>query len=211
MKITKLGHCCLLIEEDGLRVLTDPGTYSSAQDDINGIDVILITHEHSDHYDIASVKRVIHNNPGAKVFTNKAVGAKLAKEQITHAILENGSNIIEKGVEISAVGATHLPLYPSLPPIENTGYMIAEKFFYPGDALTLPSKPVPILALPVAGPWLKLSEAIDYARIVKPKVCFPVHDGILKKIGSTNEIPPKILGPLGIRFEVLEIGRAIEF
>jgi len=28
MKITKLGHCCLLIETKGKRVLTDPGSYT---------------------------------------------------------------------------------------------------------------------------------------------------------------------------------------
>ncbi|MBI2052837.1 MAG: MBL fold metallo-hydrolase, partial [Candidatus Ryanbacteria bacterium] len=29
MKITKFGHCCLLIKENGVRILTDPGTYST--------------------------------------------------------------------------------------------------------------------------------------------------------------------------------------
>lgn len=31
MKITKLGHCCLLIEIRGTRFLTDPGSYTTSQ------------------------------------------------------------------------------------------------------------------------------------------------------------------------------------
>ena len=49
MKITKFGHSCLLVEENGVRILFDPGSYSTAQNDVKNIDVVLITHEHSDH------------------------------------------------------------------------------------------------------------------------------------------------------------------
>ena len=68
-----------------------------------------------------------------------------------------------------------------------------------------------ILALPVAGPWLKLSEAIDYAKEINPKVCFPVHESILKEPGATHRIPPMILEPLGIKFQVIEEGKSAEF
>jgi hypothetical protein len=70
---------------------------------------------------------------------------------------------------------------------------------------------VDILALPVQAPWLKLPEAIDYALALKPKVCFPVHDGIMKNPGSTHAIPKKILQEHGIRFEVLELDKRYEF
>jgi L-ascorbate metabolism protein UlaG (beta-lactamase superfamily) len=51
MKITKYGHCCLLIEERGIRILTDPGAFTAnIHSSLTGIDVILYTHEHADHY-----------------------------------------------------------------------------------------------------------------------------------------------------------------
>ena len=40
MKITKFGHCCLLIEENGVRILTDPGTYSTQQSEVKYIDFV---------------------------------------------------------------------------------------------------------------------------------------------------------------------------
>ncbi|MCX6731840.1 MAG: hypothetical protein NTX55_02540, partial [Candidatus Parcubacteria bacterium] len=90
-------------------------------------------------------------------------------------------------------------------------YFIANRLFYPGDAFTNPRKQVEILALPVAGPWTRLLDAIDYALEIKPKTCFPVHDGILKSPGTTNRIPPQVLGPKGIKFNILEIDKEYEF
>ncbi len=50
MNITKIGHCCLLIKEQGLTILTDPGTWTTDQNNLTGIDVVLITHEHPFSY-----------------------------------------------------------------------------------------------------------------------------------------------------------------
>lgn len=211
MIITKFGHCCLLIQKNGLRIITDPGTYSTSQNDAKNIDVILITHEHADHYHIDSVKTILENNPQAKIITNSAVGALLQKEHIAYTVLEANQKTREKGIEIEGIGNVHAVIYPSLPIVQNTGYFIANKLFYPGDAFTNPMKPVEILAVPIAGPWMRMSEGIDYAKELKPKVCFPVHDGILKVPGLVHRIPPMILEPLGIKFTVPEIDTPKEF
>ncbi len=209
MKITKFGHCCLLIEENGLRILTDPGSYSTGQENVKNIDVILITHEHQDHLHIPSLKMCINNNPKVKIYTNKGVGKLLDIENIKYGLLEDGQTIKIKGISIEGFGHDHAPLYKVTPCI-NTGYCIANRLFYPGDALHKPPKKVEILALPVAGPWLKLSEAIEYALDIKPKMAFPVHEGILKQPGTTHRMPPAILEPQGIKFLILEENKETE-
>jgi L-ascorbate metabolism protein UlaG (beta-lactamase superfamily) len=73
MKITKFGHCCLLIDEKSLRILIDPGKYSDGQNSITNIDVVLITHEHQDHLHVDSVKSIIANNPSVRIMTNAGV------------------------------------------------------------------------------------------------------------------------------------------
>ena len=65
------------------------------------------------------------------------------------------------------------------------------------------------LALPVAGPWCKISEVIDYALKIKPKKCFPVHDGILARTNATYRVLNTIIGEAGIEFFVPEIGKEI--
>lgn len=212
MKITKFGHCCLLIEELGLRILTDPGSYSSGQDEVKGIDIVLISHhEHRDHLHMDSLKAVLKNNPGAKLMTNRNVGAILNKEKMTYVLLEEGQRTSEKGVSIEAFGKKHAVIYPTLPEIHNTGFLIGGRFFYPGDALTIPLSGVEILAFPATGVWVKLSEAIDYVKKIGPKICFPVHDNNLKFPGSIHSVPPKILEPLGIQFVLPPLGKEINF
>ena len=210
MHITKLGHCCLLIKEGDLTILTDPGTYSTAQDAITGIDVILITHEHADHFHVESLKVVMANNPQAKIYTVQGVATLLEQEGIVYELLEHGQSITVNGVVIEGFGEKHADMYPGWPQVDNCGYFINNRLFYPGDALTNPGKPVEILALPVAGPWMKLSEAIDYAKEVNPKFAFPVHDGILKQQGMVHRLPAKFLTEAGIEFRPLLDGEVIE-
>ena len=211
MKITKFGHCCLLVEENGGKILTDPGIYSEKQNNIKNIDIILITHEHADHFHIDSVKKVVANNPNTKIITNTAVGKLLEKENIKFQILENGNSTVESNVIFEAFGEKHALIYKTLEPVQNTGYFINNKLFYAGDALTNPNRPVEILSLPVAGPWIKVSEAIDYALEIKPKLCFPVHDGILVTYGSAHTAPQSVLTKQNIKFEILELNKEYEF
>ena len=111
MKITKFGHCCLLIEEQALRILTDPGSYSTGQETAKNIDVILITHEHQDHLHIDSLKNVLKNNPQAKVITNKGVAILLDKEKIEYSLVEDTQSITEKNVLIEGFGQKHAVMY----------------------------------------------------------------------------------------------------
>ena len=178
MRITKFGQCCLLIEEKGLRIITDPGNYSVAQNEVENVDIILITHEHQDHFHVDSIKKIIARNPKVKIISNSAVGALLAKENIPFTLVADGDESTEKGVLIEGMGRDHAIIWGDFGKCENTGYMVANKLFYPGDSFYNPKRSVDTLALPVAGPWMKISEAIDYLLAVKPKKAFPVHDGM---------------------------------
>lgn len=208
MEITKFGHCCLLIKEGALMILTDPGMYTTAQDRITGIDVVLITHEHQDHYHLESVRAILRHNPQAKVYTINSVGQLLAAAGVPFALLEHGQAVTEREVPIEAYGQDHGVIHPSWPRSSNTGYFINRRLWYPGDALTVPPHPVEILALPVAGPWLKLAEVIDFAAAIKPRQSFPVHDAMYRDPTTARRFPGMILQKMGIPFQVLELNKA---
>ena len=200
MNIIKLGHCCLLIEVDGMKLLTDPGMFSTSQNEIENIDVVLITHEHQDHFHLESLKVVLKNNPKAKIVPNRGVGKLLEKERIGYELLEDKQSKTVSGILLEGFGEKHATIYQDFGQVQNTGYFVGNRFFYPGDALYNPRKSVEILALPVAGPWRKMAEAIDYAKLLKPKVCFPVHDGMLSFTGPTRSAPQKFLPSADIEF-----------
>ena len=208
MKIKKIGHCCLLIQTEKLTILTDPGAFSVGQNSLTGIDVILITHEHNDHLHVDSLKEVLRNNPEAKVITNTGVGKKLTEEGIEYLLLEGRDQIEIPGLLIEAFECQHEEIFEEIGQVQNTGYFIGNKLFYPGDAFCRPEKPIDILALPVAGTWCKISDAIHYALSLKPNKVFPVHDGMLQVERSVSfyKIPEKVLTDNGIEFVIMNEG-----
>jgi L-ascorbate metabolism protein UlaG (beta-lactamase superfamily) len=211
MRITKYGHCCLLVEIDGLRILTDPGMFSTGQNDATDIDVILITHEHGDHCHAESVQAILRNNPQAVVVTNAAVGKLLDGLGVAYEKVEEGGATEKKGVSIEGVGNEHAAFYEGIPNVQNTGYVVQKKLYFPGDAFAVPGHPVDVLALPVAGPWMKFSEAVDFARAVQPKTCFPVHEAIMVSSDFLVQRMAPLLQTFGIAMESLKPGETKEF
>ena len=212
MKITKLGHCCLLIEHKNKRILTDPGAWSIAQNQVNNLDVILITHEHPDHLHIESLQMVLQNNPNAKIITNNAVGKILTEHKIAFALLEHGENTTYENITFEAFGKDHAEIYEQYGMVQNTGYFIDNILFYPGDAFTNPEKPIKILAVPISAVWTTLKTAIDYGLKLKPEIAFPVHDGMLvdSRFGSTHRLPEQIFLKNNIKFISLKEGENFE-
>ncbi len=212
MLITKFGHSCFLVEEGSARLLVDPGNWSEDISGLKNIEALFISHEHKDHADIGKIKTVIQNNPNLIVYTNPGVGKILTENKITWTEFTRGQTVMVKGMSVEAIGETHASIYVGLVAgeIPNTGLFIAGRLYYPGDSFALPNKPVEILALPVCAPWLKMAEAIDFAKAVKPQVCFPVHDGMLKHLGPFHNLPKLLLEPEGIKVIIPEIGQTFE-
>ena len=214
MKVKKFGHCCLLIEEDGVRTLTDQGGYTDLDVVVRqsrNIDVILITHEHADHIHVPSLKRLLENNDCARVITNGGVGRLLDEQDIGYEVLEDGQSLDVDGVKFEAFDSKHEEIYNDFGQVQNTGFFINDKLFYPGDSFHDPEREIDVLTLPVAGPWCKIGDAVKYALKVKPKKAFPVHDGMLRIKGANHNVPGKFLSENGIEFVIIGEGESYEF
>ncbi len=214
MKVTRLGHSCLLVEEAGVKVMTDPGSWNELPE-ITGLQAILITHEHPDHCDIEKIKALVATNPDVVVITHAAVGEKLKEANISFQTIEPGEKIDIAGVSIESYGTDHAIIVGTTPPCRNTGYLIGGKLFTPGDALhDVPTKPIEVLALPTGGPWLKIVEAIEYAKLLKPKIAFPIHDAMYIESYRKEGIPRWVgtnLEAAGITFTNLQPGESQGF
>jgi L-ascorbate metabolism protein UlaG (beta-lactamase superfamily) len=211
MKIKKIGHCCLVVNINGQKIMTDPGSFSTEQKNETGIDLILFTHEHQDHYHLETLKEVLKNNPDAKIITNVAVGKLLTEAGINFTKVEDGESFDFNGVKIGGFGNLHAEIYNTYGRVQNTGYMINDLCF-PGDAFENPNAKVDILALPVTGPWMRIKDAIDYAKMLKPRIVFPVHDAHIHDWADfIYRVPENILKESNISFKKPELGKEEEF
>ncbi|MDP3988881.1 MAG: MBL fold metallo-hydrolase [bacterium] len=209
MHIQKIGHCCLVIEVGGVRIMTDPGRFTREQVQEKGIDVILITHLHADHLDQETFPEVIAHNPTARIITNTEVAGILLKKGIEAEVLEEGTLEIS-GVAIGAHTTAHEHIYDGIVLPKNVGYVVSG-LYIPGDSYTVPDISVDVLALPISAPWGKVAGAIDFARSVGAKRCFPIHDGILSGEGQAvfNRVIQNQLEKQGIVYTPLSKGEGI--
>ncbi|HEY9351474.1 MAG TPA: MBL fold metallo-hydrolase [Acidothermales bacterium] len=179
MRLQKLGHACLLVEDRSARVLIDPGTFSTGFEGLTGLSGILITHQHPDHIDVARLPGLLESNPEATLYCDEGSAEELAAKGIDAQIVHEGDDL-DIGLRVRVFGHQHALIHPDVPRIPNVGYLVAQRLFHPGDAFTSPDvDTIEVLALPTAAPWLKVAEAVDYLRRVRPRLAVPIHEAHL--------------------------------
>jgi L-ascorbate metabolism protein UlaG (beta-lactamase superfamily) len=183
MRLTKLGHSCLLVEEGRARLLLDPGTLSGGFEELEALTAVLFTHQHADHLDQARLRGLLDRNPRARVISDQGSAEPLGQAGVEVEVVADGQELDVGGVGVRVAGRDHAVIHPDIPVVPNVGYLVGGRLFHPGDAFTEPGQPVEVLAVPAAAPWLKLSEPIDYLRAVRPRVAVPVHDLVLSDAG----------------------------
>jgi L-ascorbate metabolism protein UlaG (beta-lactamase superfamily) len=182
MRLTKYTHACVRLEKDGQALVIDPGEWSEP-DALIGAAAVLVTHEHVDHVDAEVLRAAQTGNPALVVHTNAAVAAQLGEKGVTAQAVGAGDTFTAAGFSVSVVGGEHAEIYEGLPGCANVGFLLDGGLYHPGDALFVPQADVETLLVPVSAPWLKLAEAIDFVRAVRPRRAFPIHDALLSDLG----------------------------
>jgi len=213
MKITHLGHACLLVETGDARILIDPGTMSSGFEELRDLDAVLVTHQHFDHFNAATVGPLLEVNPEATLVLEEATVDQVpdSVDGTRTRVVSPGDTFDVAGVEVQAVGGQHAVIHPDLPVVPNVGFYFTESgLLHPGDAYWSPTVDVKLLALPTSGPWQSLADTVDYLREVDPPAAFPIHEGTLAHPSIWYTYLDK-LKPAATTFQVLEPGKPAEF
>lgn len=183
MKLTKYEHACFTIEKDGKLLVVDPGGWTTDLPALESVVAIVVTHEHADHYDLNALGALIAHNPDAVIYAHADITKQFGDTLPSQAVAA-GDKVNIGPFILEFFGGTHATIHPDLDLVANLGVMVNDKVYYPGDSFTVPEKPVDVLALPVTAPWMKLSEAIDFVAVVKPRFVFPTHDAIASDNGK---------------------------
>lgn len=179
MQITHYGHACVLVDTGAARLLFDPGAFSSGFESLDGLDAILVTHQHFDHVDADKLRTLLRANPDAALVTDGQTAEQL--DGIDARTAAPGDRLSLGGAQVAVVGSgNHAEIHRDIPLVANNGYLVDGTLLHPGDAYTPPGlDELATLLLPTGAPWLKVSEAVDYLRAVAPRTVVPIHEQTL--------------------------------
>lgn len=183
MKVTHLGHSCLLVETERSRVLIDPGTFSDFAD-VDSLDAVLVTHQHPDHLDPEKIGDLLERNPNAELHTDPGTAEQLRDKGFQPVETAAGQEFTIGDLGVRPAGDRHAVIHADLPRVDNVGLVLRDPagatLFHPGDALDAEPGPVDYLAVPVSAPWCAVKETIDFVRRIAPaKGVVPIHDALL--------------------------------
>ncbi|MEV0429571.1 MBL fold metallo-hydrolase [Micromonospora sp. NPDC050495] len=182
MQVTKYAHSCLRIEHDGGVLVVDPGVFSDTAA-LDGVDAVLITHEHPDHVNVEALTQALERRPIPVHGPASLVGV-LGDAAETLTVVTPGESFTAAGVPVRAYGGQHAVIHPDIPVVPNVGYLVNDVVYHPGDALVVPEDvQVDTLFAPIHAPWNKFSEVLDFIRAVAPRRAYALHDALLNHNG----------------------------
>ncbi|MHB8093603.1 MAG: MBL fold metallo-hydrolase [Candidatus Aminicenantales bacterium] len=184
LEISFVGHASLFFTFEGKVVHVDPCSSEGDYSQFPKADLILITHEHGDHLDPATVQRL--RKPGTEVVVSEACAGKIPDS----VVMKNGDRRTVQGLEIEAVPAYNVvnrrpdgsPFHPKG---RGNGYVIGfgdKRVYVAGDTENIPEmtnlRNIDVAILPMNLPYTMTPEMVaDAARTFRPKILYPYHFG----------------------------------
>jgi L-ascorbate metabolism protein UlaG (beta-lactamase superfamily) len=184
LAITFIGHGSLMLSYNDKIIHVDP--YSKLADYVKlpKADIVLITHEHRDHLDLAALEKV-------RVEKTRVVLTEAGSRQVSGGmVMQNGDKMTIDGLTIEAVPAYNIVGkrengQPYHPKGSGNGYIITfgdKRIYVAGDTENIPEmktlKNVDIAFLPMNLPYTMTPEMVaDAAKMIEPKILYPYHTG----------------------------------
>jgi L-ascorbate metabolism protein UlaG (beta-lactamase superfamily) len=216
MRLTHLGHACLLVETGGQRILIDPGVFSPGIIDVTGLNLILVTHQHADHVDLERLPAVLEANPQTRLYAEPQAAAVMQEAGIAAEHTVAGEPLSFGPVQVMPVGDKHALINEALPRIGNLGVVLRAEgeptLFHPGDAYDAEPGKIDVLALPLSAPWTASRETVAFAQRLSPRVSVPIHDVLLSAVGRGSYLSQvRSFGPPDMEVRDLSDGVTVEF
>jgi L-ascorbate metabolism protein UlaG (beta-lactamase superfamily) len=215
-----IGHSSVVIELDGVRLLTDPVTRARvgplrrvepvpARDRLRDIDAVLISHLHWDHLDVPSLRDLGRDLP---MFVPAGSGSWMRAAGFGDVReLAVGDQAAVGGVLVRAVPAIHSgfrpPLGPTAPPL---GFVVlgGRSVYFAGDTdlfdgMADLGEPIDMALLPVWG-WgptlgrglhLDPLRAAQALRLIRPRAAVPIHWGTYWPHALGRVFPERLVEP----------------
>jgi len=218
-KITYIGHATVLIEMDGVRLITDPllrnwvwhlrrQNRQVDQDWSQNIDAVLISHMHADHLDIGSLKLL---GKDTRIIVPYGVARRLHRQGFKHVEeIPVGETHVVGQIMVTATQAHHDGArFRFGHPADCIGYIIngSHSFYFAGDTDLFPemadlTNSLDVALLPVWGwgPTLGAGHLDPYRaalalQLLQPRLAIPIHWGTFFPVGLNWFLPRLLVDP----------------
>ena len=208
MNVTWIGHSTVLLEDGGTRLLTDPllrprfahvvRVAGPPPEITEELDAVLISHVHSDHLDVRSLRRL----EPCRLVVPRGAGRLLGLrgfEDVTE--LAAGEELTFGALTVRATHADHRARLGPLAPAASLGYVVSSesRLYFAGDTDLFPGMAdidpdLDAALLPISG-WgprvgkghLDPDRAAKALRLLKPRLAIPIHWGTYRRVGLPRD------------------------
>ncbi len=219
-RLTFLGHSTVLVDLDGVRLLTDPllGHLAAGAirrqvppvlgDTLGDLSVVFISHGHWDHLDLASL-RALPGEPAIIVPVGLGRIVARATRGVVHE-MRPGDRLQVGALTLEAVHAEHGRRRSPFTTAEDAlGILVVGSagVYFAGDTDLFPGMEqlagrVDVALLPVGG-WgprlgrghLNPARAAEAAALIRPTIAAPIHWGTLYPLGMRRLAGRRFEGP----------------
>jgi L-ascorbate metabolism protein UlaG (beta-lactamase superfamily) len=207
LQITYIGHATVLIETDGVRLLTDPLLRGQvgllrrqgAEPDLarcQSADAVLISHMHWDHLDLPSLRLLDRTT---QLIVPRGAAQLLHRQGFRHVEeMRAGEKTVAGSLEITVTHAKHRgSRFPSGPVADCLGFIVRGRYevYFAGDTDLFPematlSDDLDVALLPVWG-WgprlrgghMNPHRAAQSLTLLRPRLAVPIHWGTFCPLG----------------------------
>jgi L-ascorbate metabolism protein UlaG (beta-lactamase superfamily) len=225
-RLLYVGHATVLIELDGVRLLTDPVLRPRVWHlrrrvpldtaELGRIDAALVSHVHFDHFDRPSLRML-----GTDVTVVVPVGARrLVREFTDVREVDVGDEVRVGQVTIRATPAEHQGYRLLLRSAPSLGFLVSgsRRIYFAGDTdlfeeMSALAGSLDAVLLPVAGWGSKVDRghldplrAAQSLHLLKPRLAVPIHWGTFSPLNRSTSVDP----PEAFRRHAAELAPEVE-
>lgn len=210
MKITKYEHACVVMEEANEKLVIDPGELTVLPV-LENVRAVVITHVHGDHLSIENIQALRKENSDMVVYAAAEAAEKLEAAGVEARPVTDQMYETVGHFRLLLQPTDHAVVYQTSP-CKNVTVTVNDAVYHPGDSFDLPKEQVNLCLVPLAAPWAKAMETMEFIRGCNAVRFVPVHDGILSDAGTGfyNNWAGSAAAEKGAEYTVLLTGESVE-
>ncbi len=211
VKLTFFAHASIAIEFEGRTIYVDPVKENAEYDKLPKADMILVTHSHYDHFDMAAIEAV--QQPQTCILLDKSSAEGFQGDCYTMlpgAVAEPFADIRVEAVAAYNTSEHQLQFHPK--EREDCGYVVTlggdVRIYISGDteptAEQAALKAIDIAFICVNQPYTMTPEqAVAAVKAINPKIYYPYHYGQVEEPTDVEALAKMLEGVTDVRIRPL--------